>query len=538
MEFLFFIFAHLKINSMFKKNLLAIILLALLFPTYMFSQTGPGGVGNVSTNGLWLKADGLSLSNGDDVSSWQDISGNNNDANQTIDTERPTFISNSTFNNYPSVDFNGVRDWLKVDDADILDGTSEITYFSIFKPKGLYSSNDVHAIVGKRTTYNISSNYAYTFFLYNNKLTNDIVTNNNRYNSSASFANDENYILSFDFDGTKPATSRSSMSRNGNVLSIGNEASTSIMNSTEPLTIGTMNVNYDRYAKGEMAELIHFNYKLNQAETIIVNNYLSAKYDIALSVNDLYTQDDNANGDFDHNVAGIGQALDGSSHTDSQGSGIVRINAPSALANGDYLFWGEDKKEASYNFITETVNYREQLDSKWRVSKIGNLGTVNVSFDISTLDLTNKQSCQPLQLMVDRNKDFSTATSYDLTISGTTATVYGVSFSDGDYFTLAYLDQIVWDGTSYYNGSGVGNAPSIADSCLKLTVKSGAIGILNETGYVREVQVELGAALQVENGVLLEVENGIRNDGTIAFRHRRQIRKRGLYMILGKKNDF
>jgi len=510
-------FALPKINSMFKKNLLAIWLLALLSPIYTFSQTGPGGVGNASTNGLWLKVDDLELLDGEAVSNWQDASGNNNDANQTITGEQPSFISSSSFNNYPSVDFNGVRNWLKVDDADILDGTTGITYFSVFKPKGLYTSNNVHAILGKRLTYSVNSNYSYTFFLYNNKLTTDIVTSNNRYTSSASFSNDDNYILSFDFDGSNPINSRSSMSRNGSVLLTARENSTSIINSNQPLTIGTMNVDYNRYSKGEMSELIHFNYKLNPAETIIVNNYLSAKYNIALTANNFYTNDNIANGDFDHHVAGIGQASDGSKHSDSQGSGIVRINAPSTLSNGDYLFWGEDKKDSSYNFITETVNYREQLDSKWRVSKIGNLGTVNVSFDISALDLTTKQSCQPLQLIVDSTSDFSTATSYDLTVSGSTATVSGVSFSNGDYFTLAYLDQIVWDGASYFNGSGIGNAPNATDSCLKLTVKSGAIGILNEAGHVREVQVELGATLQVNDGVLLEVENGILNDGTIAF---------------------
>lgn len=510
-------FAAPKINSMLKKNLLAIWLLALLSPIYMFSQSGPGGVGNTSTNGLWLKVDDLKLLDGEAVSNWQDASGNNNDANQTITGEQPSFINNSSLNNYPSVDFNGVRDWLKVEDADILDGTTAITYFSVFKPKGLYTSNNVHAILGKRLTYSVSANYAYTFFLYNNKLTTDIVNSNNRYTSSASFSNDENYILSFDFDGSNPINSRSSMSRNGSVLLTARENSTSIINSNQPLTIGTMNVDYNRYSKGEMSELIQYNYKLNQAETIIVNNYLSAKYNIVLTASNFYTNDNIANGDFDHRVAGIGQASDGSNHLDSQGSGIVRINTPSALSNGDYLFWGEDKKDPSYNFITETVNYREQLDSKWRVSKIGNLGTVNVSFDISALDLTAKQSCQPLQLIVDSTSAFSTATTYDLTISGSTATVSGVSFSDGDYFTLGYVDQIVWDGTSYFNGSGIANAPNATDSCLKLTVKSGAIGVLNEAGYVREVQVELGAKLQVNDGVLLEVENGILNDGTIAF---------------------
>jgi len=501
---------------MINKLTFKVMLLVLFSPIYtLLAQTGPGGVGNSTTNGLWLKADDLSLSNGDDVSTWNDVSGNNNHANQTIVNEEPSYISASDFNNYPSVEFNGVRDWLSVADADILDGTAGITYFSVFRPKGLYTSNDVHAIVGKRITYNTNVDYAYTFFLYNNKLTNDVVTNNNRYNSSASFSNDVNYILSFDFDGTQPVASRSSMFRNGDVLRYGSESSTSIINSAQDLTIGTMNVNYDRYSKGEMAELIHYNYKLNTAETIIVNNYLSAKYNIALTANDLYVQDNMANGDFDHNVAGIGQAADGSSHVDSQGTGIVRISNPSNLNNDNFLFWGEETKAVSYALVSNPITYSDQLNTKWRVSKTGSINTVTVTFDIS--DFSTSVYCDKLKLIVDNDSDFTSPTSYELVVSGTTATATNVVFSDNDYFTVSTPGQIVWDGSAFFNGSGSSNAPNDTDECLKLTVKTGSTAMLFANAHVREVEVEAGAMLQVNDGVLLEVENGIVNNGTITF---------------------
>ena len=499
------------------------MLLALFLPIYtLLAQTGPGGVGNSTTNGLWLKADDLSLSNGDDVSTWNDVSGNNNDANQTIATEKPSFISSSSFNNYPSIDFNGVEDWLRVEDADILDGTSEITYFTIFRPKGLYGSNDVHGIVGKRTNYSTSSQYAYDFFFYDNKLTTDIVTQNNRYNAnSTSFSNDENYILSFDFDGDNTSGARSSMYKNGGLIKTGGETSTSIINSSEPLTIGTMNVGYNKYAKGEMSELIHFNYKLNAAESIIVNNYLSAKYDIALTENDLYTQDDNANGDFDHNVAGIGQASDGTNHTDSQGSGIVRINNPSNLTGETFLFWGEETKAVSYALVSDPITYSDQLNTKWRVSKTGSINTVSVTFDIS--EFSTSVYCDKLKLVVDNDSDFTSPTSYELVVSGTTATATGVVFSDNDYFTVRTPGQIVWDGTTFFNGSGALNAPNDTDECLKLTVKSGDVAVVTADVHVREIEVEAGGVLQVADGILLEVENGVVNNGTINLLNEAQL---------------
>ncbi|QCE40395.1 T9SS type A sorting domain-containing protein [Psychroserpens sp. NJDZ02] len=502
---------------MFKSTLLSIALVSLLFltPDYLFAQTGPGGVGNSSTNGLWLKVDDLNLADGAPVSNWQDASGNSNDANQILNSEEPTFQSTSSFNSYPSLSFDGTNDWLKVDDSDILDGASAISFFTVVQPKGLNGSGDtVQAMVSKRDDYNTNGlTYSYTFFFYNNRLSNDIVTGNNRYDIGGSFSNNQNYILGFDFDGTLPSSARSSMFRNGSVLRTGAESSTGLNNSPAPLTIGILDVGDGRYAKSEMAEIIHYNYKLNQAETIIVNNYLSAKYDISLVANDFYIQDNTANGNFDFDVAGIGQAIDGSNHTDSQGTGMVRINTPSALSDGDFLFWGEERRTPASAFVTNNSNFSEQLDSKWRVSKTGDLGTVTVAFDMSTLSVGS--ICSNMQLVVDNDSNFSSATSYNLTVSGTTATATGVSFSDGDYFTLRYTDQIVWSGSAFFNGSGGSNAPDTTDSCLKLTVKAGSTAVLIADAHVREVEVEPGATLQVNNGVLLEVDNGIFNEGVI-----------------------
>src|SRR5690606_9623959 len=107
------------------------------------------------------------------------------------------------------------------------------------------------------------------------------------------------------------------------------------------------------------------------------------------------------------------------------------------------------------------------------------------------------------------------ASIYNLTIDtvNNTATATGVQFTNNHYFTLRYTDQIVWDGTNFYNGSGAGNAPNNTDSCLKFTVK--ANGTININAHVREVEIEPGATLSVSNGILLEVENQVVINGSL-----------------------
>jgi len=270
------------------------------------------------------------------------------------------------------------------------------------------------------------------------------------------------------------------------------------------------------FFKGEMGEIIMFKISTSNVENTIINNYLSAKYNLTLDNNDIYTQDDATHGNFDFNVAGIGQAADGSSHTDSQGTGVVRINTPSSLNNDDYLFWGENVKDATYEFTTSS-EYTERLNTTWRVSKQNDLGTVTLSVKDTDIDLAGKTSCASLKLIVSNSSTFGTKTAYDMTYSGGIYTATNVSFTDGDYFTFEYFDKIVVDGTKFYNGSGTNNVPNTSDGCYKLLVKNTADGTLplTESCIVSEVEVENGGVLVVNDAIDFEVTNAIQLNGEI-----------------------
>ncbi len=483
--------------------------LFMCLPLISFTQTGPGGVGTNSSNGLWLRASALSLNNGDPVSSWTDKSAYSNNADNSVISAQPTFLSSGNIHGRPSLNFDGT-DQLLVPDHDVLDNSSGLTYYSIIRPTGL--NTRPQGILGKRITHSIDIEYAYTFFFYNSdKLFLDLHTANNRFNTTTSFSNATNYMPAFIFDGSLSSSQRAKIYSSGNLIKTSSESSTSIPNSNRELCIGALNKDYGTYFSGEIAEICQWNYALNTAERIIVENYLGAKYGLTIA-NDFYSyQDTHA-----ENVAGIGQASDGTSHTQSKGSGIFTIQTPSSLSNNEYLFWGENIQNTAYDFTTSS-DYMERQRSTWRVSKTGDLGTVTVSVSATSLDLSQKQSCANLNLIVSSSSSFTSKTIYELTLSGGDYTATNVNFTDGDYFTLEYQDQIVVDGSTYLNGSGLNESPNTTDACYKLFVKSNASNLLflQQDAVVREVEIENGGIFNINDDISLTTNGSIENNGII-----------------------
>ena len=473
---------------------------------------GPGGVGNTDGNSgliIWYRPDnGVSIT-GSLVDSWTNSAGISAFNISETGTQRPT-LATGAINGYDEISFNGsnrLRTGLTLNSTNFI--VNQASTFIVTKADNTTQTSSIYLtdpLVGS-TRFSNHIPWAGTVYY-------DIGTccsADARIQVSGLTGLTAYSIWSYD---AHPTTGKQ-LYRNQTLLQSRANTSAYSSHATQRFNLGGNTTGTNGFA-GDVTELVIFKTKINTAQRIIVDNYLAAKYNQTLSINDIYVGDNTANGNFDHDVAGIGQASDGSNHTDSQGTGIVRISNPTALSNNEYLFWGEETQNPTYNFSTNTNNYTEQLNSRWRVSRQGNIGTVTVSFDISGINLSGKQNCSNLQLVVDNNYDFSSPENvYDLTISGSTATVTGVLFQNNRYFTLRYLDQIVWDGTNFSNGSGTGNAPDDTDSCLKLIVKSGSTANLTFNAHVREIEIETGGMLYVSNGILLEVDNQVVINGTI-----------------------
>ncbi|MBU2929972.1 T9SS type A sorting domain-containing protein [Winogradskyella psychrotolerans] len=482
--------------------------LSLLLSTYGFSQTGPGGV--TTDNEIWLKAENSTFtdagvtpaSNNSSIQQWNDASGEGNNASQGNGGLQPK-LKTDAINGYSALNFDGNNDGIF---STGVGHSNEVSLFVVLQAPSFDSNTRGIIQAGPSgTAFSTDANqktigmWATNGYLWGRGVQSDGVKKSFPNGAGIKLYADTPYVLTQDFKGTSITQY------------INAEASQTIsydgtLNSFVDFGIGRQSTSS---FNGNIAEVILYTKSLNLSETTIVENYLSAKYGTALDGSkDFYTQDDAVNGDFDHNVAGIGQASDGSNHLASRGTGILSMHTPSALSNGDFLFWGEDTKDPAYDFAFNSNNNSQELTSKWRVSKTGDLGTVTLEFDLSTITAA-ADGCEGLQLVVDDNNTFGSATAYDLTVVGTTATVTGVSFTDGDYFTLSFISDIVWDGTDYLKGLAVSDAPDTGDACYRFLVKSGTDAVLSANATVESVMVEAGGSLTIDSGVTLTVTEAV-----------------------------
>ncbi|WP_299058641.1 T9SS type A sorting domain-containing protein [uncultured Polaribacter sp.] len=504
------------------KILLQKILFFTLFTLSISStaQKGPGGIGNtdgLSSLVLWTNPDDIIEVDDAAFAGWDDLSGFSSDLTQPTTILQPK-IKKNLLNGYDIVRFDETVASIAADGKRLQ--KTNFTNFPTTAISGFYVNKTADASSDGVLSYaSTASNNNFLIFnsdnlqIYrNNRRTYNLEANTNVWN-----------IVGFGWNSVG-GTSRMSLNGTNSITVSANQSGTPITAGGDLALAGEQDGNSgspysfdpNQAHQGDFSEVIIFNTYITDVERIIVGNYLSAKYDIVLDASKNFYDEDTSGEDFDFNVAGIGQASDGSNHTDSQGTGIIKINTPSSLSDGDYLFWGEDVKDASYNFSLSS-DYNQVLDTKWRVSKTNDLGTVSVSIAGSDLDFAGNTPCS-IQLIIDNDSDFSSPTStITFTESGGIYTATGVPFTDNDYFTIQYQDLIVVDDTQFYNGSGNSNVPNTSNNCYKLLVKSSSDGSfpLTEDANVREIAVESGGILAVNSGFKLQVANGIANDGEI-----------------------
>lgn len=418
--------------------------------SFISGYLGPGGVGDLQNLGLWLKADDLTGSDGSTVPAWTDASGNGNDAAQGTAGREPLFYNTSSLNSMPIVRFDGTNDEMTVADADILDNSSGLTFFSAIRPANLNGSP--RGILGKRLNSGTPAGYSYTWFFFTtNYLNVDIDTQNDRFSTNpTTYSNATNYILSLIYDGSLAAGLRAKVYEEETNVVTASETSTSIPNGGTALTLGALNASYGTYLGADYGEIIQYNAAVNTTQRILINNYLSAKYNIGLSANNVYEQD--GAGDFDFEVAGIGQASDGTFHKDAKGHGLVRVSLPGDLDNNEFLMWGHDGTAISAVNTTDVDGtiIEARLDRVWRVSENDDTGT---AVDVGAVRLTFDVGSAPpgivgsdLRLLITRDdasfadNDVSPQTgSYN--IDDQLITFSNVLLEDGDRFTLGTVDN-------------------------------------------------------------------------------------------------
>ena len=496
------------------KNLLLLFVFFFgIFFTY--PQLGPGGVGNTDgqTNlTLWLDAGSIGLNNDDPMTiDWLDLSGYGNNA--LPGDIAPTYKYDPDANELPALFFDNASDeFMRVLGNSQVRPTSELSVFVVAE---LQQESDSWASV--ISTYSEeTADDGWAIELQNN--TDNMNFWINDFNKTTNVVQP----LEWDVNEVWAMTFNLSETEANTYLSEANDSFTlsdaiiytSGKNDDLLLGAGWNETGPYYFMKGTISEVILYDRAVNDAERIIITNYLSSKYNTSLSSNDFYAHE---NEGYRFDVAGIGRATGNSNtQTDSQGTGMIRMSNPSNLNNNEYLFWGRNTN-TDYSFETNPNNYRARINTQWKLNRLGNLGTVTVSVKDSDLTFNTTDGCNNLKLIVSSSATFETNETYDLVLSGGVYTATGVSFDDNDYFTLEYVDKIVLDDTQFYNGSGTANQPSTNDNCYKLLVKNTATGSLplSVNANVWELEVESGGVFALNTDKRLSVANAIENNGEI-----------------------
>lgn len=406
-------------------------------------NAGPAGVGNSTNNKLWLRSGSGTFSDlgvtnavtGGTINQWNDFSGNNNHAIQNTAGNRPIYRTGQD-NGRPALEFTG-DSFIDASSSLGIAGTSSATYFIVFRDTqigaGGVADGAGHYLLDRTTATND---------LYSLKhLTGNVYYFQKRDNSGGGLGGPTSTTTI-----TTGTSKWIEMVRNRGVnyrLYFNGVQESSIAdgdgNTVPPQPrIGRHTSTTNGGLRGFIYEFIIYSATLNEAQRILLNNNISAQYGYSLSANNLYTMDDPGNGNFDYEVAGIGQATDGSKHIDAKGSGAVRMWNPTALANNEFLIWGHNGLDFSGgNTTVDGVVIRERLNRIWRVSETGDVGNVSISVDLAgTLGTALGSN---LRLLIDRDGDGFTDN--DITpvagsFSGTVITFSGVNFQNGDRFTI------------------------------------------------------------------------------------------------------
>ncbi|MDQ3111821.1 MAG: T9SS type A sorting domain-containing protein [Bacteroidota bacterium] len=437
---------------------LTLFILTYFSAIFSCAQTGPAGVGSTTSNIVWLKADaGTSTTvNLNPVSQWNDNSGNGNHVTQATANLQPLFRTPvaGQLNGMPAIEFDNnatTNDYMNCADNSTLDNYTGMTSFCAFRFNTGAPAGTPRAIFSKRNDPSSQNDFGW-FNYTGTKFFLDVNGTGSRMNTVATYNDNVDYLVSYSFDGT--AASNEQKMYTGNSLDAQtNNASANVPNYTSDFHVGVLygHTGTNKQFNGFIPEIIIYNLLLNPAQYFIVNNYLSSKYNIPVSSNDYYLGDTPANGDFDREVAGIGQSTAGNtnnafSSSVCAGMGITYV---SGFDDGDYLLAGHNLP-VNTNFYTDiAVVSGGPVMARWQriwyvdVTNTATALNTNVTFDLSAGGFTGTTGIASNYKLLYRSTNSGNWTIVASASSTAGDQVYftGVNFNTNDgYYTIGTLD--------------------------------------------------------------------------------------------------
>ena len=391
-------------------------LILAMFSLTAIAQLGPGGVslevGTNSNNKVWLDAGSISAADGATLSSWQDESNSINDNTPTQGTGslQPTYRSDASvsINGQPIVRFGGGKrfNFVSLPDINTVGPYTERTTFMVIR-----TGSD---ITTRQMLYEQGGTVrGLNIFIFNGELYMggyDVANDGDGTPSwgyvftREAIAANTTYVITHVFDGPTGATTGEIRGfLNGTAYASAATGVGSLWG--HPDVPGMGDINNDSYNEtgplsgasgtqsflGDVAEFIAYDEILNDAERIIVENYLGAKYSANAITNDFYEHQQ----DYGLETIGIGQAGSAADrHNTSQGRNLFQIEGNTAnFGNNEYFLIGHNNDAASAWVTTnapDSGNSVKRIAREWRATHTGDLDSI--TFTIDTTDFPTKSA--------------------------------------------------------------------------------------------------------------------------------------------------
>jgi len=434
--------------------ILALLVLMLLMFAAPLVQAAPGGVS--SNLQLWLKADvGISQTDGQTLTNWVDQSTNAYTASNTAGNGQtsPTFRNNTTDNiNFnPAVEFDGANNGVDLAGNYIYSNNDGMTFFAAIK-SDVKSGNAYifdfgwAANYGYGFSYNSTSHMMYTSTNSGGAVPgqpHSYTTNAVIYTGKIDFGTEQRAYLNgtstFNANITLAQLTTSEITENPNHAS-----------NQGPVTIGRISkADSCCVFDGKIAEVILYDADLVDADRNKVQSYLALKYGttldssidyLASSGTTIYPSTSTHSG-YINDIAGIGtdngSVLNQPKSRSVNSDSIITVTG-SGIADANFLIWGNDDGALTFS-STEVPGSGKRLTREWKVAETGDVGSVTLSFDLTSVAGADLSDATKFILLTDADGNFSDATeTTGATINSNSVKFSGVNLSNGQYFSLAY----------------------------------------------------------------------------------------------------
>lgn len=412
---------------------LALALILGLPPKSVDAQVGPGGVGTLTNTQLWLKSDSLiAIQPLYYITSWLDLSGHMRDFGAVVMGQTVPTLTLNTINGYPAVSFSdqgGVGgDFLGYNGSLGITGSDAATVVIVARNTTATDEQNGGLYMGQKNAGGVNAVRSYGLeyadavrFNGQNQVFNDGHTNGA-------------WKIIYYTNPSGAAVSAYGAYLNGTPLT-GTSSSSfvpSLISNFALLGATQMNGTYNPagYFNGDMTEIAVFSGQLNDAERVVLQNNLGAKYLLPIA-DDHYAWEVTHS----HDVSGIA-AFNGTTFSNAWSTGMLSVTSPTGLSEGEYLFFGHDKAGAKTWTTTEVPapgTYR--LPREWRFDETGDVGTVTVSIPATSLPAL-PSGYPTVGILVDDDGNFASgSTMYRPTLTGGNYTV-DLNIADGQYLTI------------------------------------------------------------------------------------------------------